>query len=90
MAYDPFVDPDSRIDYKIDWSDELNGDVIVSSEWFSDRSDITIDTVEYDGTQSVVWIKDVIDGETYELTNRIHTAEGRVEDQTITVIGRQK
>lgn len=86
----PTKDPDSVLDFFLDWSKWLNEDTIVASSWSVDVADITIDLTEFTDTISTVWLSGGIPSSRYRLTNRITTAGGRVEERTKTLIVREK
>lgn len=78
-------DPNSVIDYDIDWSKRLpNGDIILVSDWIVPAG-ITMDSEESTDTATKIWLSGGIAGQSYALTNRITTAHGRVQDKTITI-----
>jgi hypothetical protein len=85
----PFKDPDEVLDYQIDWSGRLGDDTIVTSTWFVPEG-ITQDSVLDTTTTTTIWLSGGTDGESYDFTNRIVTADGRVMDQTVTLQVAQK
>jgi hypothetical protein len=48
-------DPDAVVDYRIDWSDRLNGDTIAISTW-TVPSGITKDSDTHDNTTTTIWL----------------------------------
>ncbi len=82
-TFDP-KDPDSVLDYSIDWSQWLAGDTLVSSSW-TVPSGITIDSDTNDTTSTTIWVSGGTVGVTYNLQNRIVTAVGRTKDVSIDV-----
>ena len=82
-TFDP-KDPDSVLDYSIDWSQWLASDTLVSSNW-TVPSGITIDSNTNDTTSTTIWVSGGTVGVTYSLQNRIVTALGRTKDVTIDV-----
>lgn len=78
-------DPNARLDFKIDWSAWLSsGDSITSSQWFI-PDDLADDTPSISGAITTVWLSGGVDGRTYQVTNRVTTAQGRVDDRTIRI-----
>lgn len=88
MAYPKYKhDPDSNVDYKVDWSDWLadtGGDTIATAVWVvpdgitkTDESNTT--------TSHVGWFSGGTAGTSYTVTSRITTVQGRIEDQSITL-----
>lgn len=87
---DPFTkDPDAVLDYKIDWSSWLGTDTITASSWTAEDG-ITIDSNEFDDTETVVWLSGGTEGYRYVVTNHITTAGGREDDRSIKITLRQK
>lgn len=77
-------DPDAVLDYVMDWTNWLNGDIIISSSWTLDAG-ITQAGTGMSGTQTVVWLSGGTVGTSYQITNRITTQAGRTEDRTFQV-----
>lgn len=75
-------DPDSVKDYKLNWSEWLSGDTIVSSSWVN-TSGITIDSASHDNGIVTVWVSGGVSGTVAQSTNIITTAAGRTEDQIV-------
>ncbi len=80
-TFDP-KDPDSVLDYSIDWSQWLAGDTIVSSIWTVTLG-IAKDSDTNDTTSTTIWVSGGTAGTTYALTNRIITSVGRTKDLTV-------
>lgn len=78
-------DPDATLDYGINWSAWLAGDVITSSSW-SEPEGIEVDSNTHDDTTTTVWVSGGTLGKIYRLTNTIITAAGRKEDRTIKLV----
>ena len=79
-------DPDAVLDYSVDWSLWLAGDLISSSEWLlEDGAVLQKVTDTHTTTRATVWIQGGQAGITYLVTNRIVTAGGRTDDRTISV-----
>lgn len=83
-------DPDAILDYTINWSSWLPaGDAIAESTWTAGNG-ITIDSDSNTSTSATVWLSGGTVGATYTVTNHIVTDDGREEDQTISIIIREK
>jgi len=81
-------DPDAFIDYNIDWSkwlDAVTGDIITNSVWIVPVG-LTKDNDSFTNSQTTVWLSGGVLGVTYNLVNRITTANGRIQDQTIQIL----
>jgi hypothetical protein len=77
-------DPDSLIDYQIDWTAWLDGDTIATSAWMA-TAGITIDSDTNTNTVATVWLSGGTLGERYEVTNRIVTTAGREDERSLFV-----
>lgn len=77
-------DPDATLDYPIDWADWLGADTIASSSWAADDG-ITIEDDSNSTTVATVWLSGGTPGRAYSVRNRITTAAGRINDQTLLV-----
>lgn len=85
VALEP-KDPNAVIDYWIDWSKWLrDGDTILVSEW-EVPDGIEVDSETNSTTLTTIWLSGGIAGQSYSLTNRITTSQGRTQDKTITII----
>ena len=92
MTWNP-KDPDSNLDYEINWlkwltaKDTITGlpviDTITASTWVDVHSDLTVETDSFTDSTTTVWLTGGVIGTTYELTNRITTAVGRIQDRTV-------
>jgi hypothetical protein len=76
-------DPDEVLDYLVDWTARLAGDVIISSIWPSPPSGIVIQSNTFTGTKTTVWLTGGTPGTKYTFTNRITTVGGRTQDQSV-------
>lgn len=82
-------DPDSTLDYGLDWSPWLNGDTITNSSWIVD-SILTPTNEQNDTTKTSLYISGGVVGEKYVLTNRITTNAGRICERSFTVFIRER
>lgn len=80
----PDKDPDEVLDYRVDWSDRLDSDTIVTSTWIVPAG-ITNEDEEQTTTTTTIWLSGGTLNAKYSLVNRITTAGGRTMDQTITL-----
>lgn len=80
----PAKDPDAVKDYSVNWATWLGADTIQTSTWVV-PSGITEDSNTNTDTTATIWLSGGAAGQVYALTNRIVTAGGRTEDQTIFV-----
>lgn len=81
-------DPDSILDYTIDWSAWLadsGADTIASSTWVV-AAGLTNNNATRTSTTATVWLSGGTAGTTYRVTNRITTAGGRTADRSFDVV----
>jgi len=79
-------DPESRVDYAIDWLPYLDGQTIAESEW-------TVDPLEEDGLGVVDRRRDAwrtaaslgggIVGHVYSVRNRVVLSDGSIDERSI-------
>jgi hypothetical protein len=82
-------DPDATLDYRVDWALWLAGDTISTSTWIVPTGLVKV-TDTHDSTSATVWLSGGTNGKTYEVTNRIVTADGRTDDRTLPIIVRDR
>lgn len=76
-------DPNSTLDYVINWANWLaEGDTISSSTWIV-PSGLLLEASAFDDTRAVGWISGGTLGSTYTVINRIETSAGRKEDASL-------
>lgn len=82
-------DPDAILDFSIDWTDWLAGDTISTGTWIV-QSGLTKVKSFYTTSKDTVFVSSGVAGQTYSLTNRITTANGRVNDETIYILVKEQ
>jgi len=86
-------DPDSKLDFVINWltwltvKDPITGlysvDTISASEWVDLDTDLTEIDDSFTDSTTTIWLTGGVIGKTYYVTNRITTAAGRIQDRTV-------
>ena len=72
-------------DYALDWSARLSGDDrIVTSSWIAPDG-ITADQSSHSDTLAIVWLSGGTIGKSYDIVNRVVTANGRHFDQSVRI-----
>lgn len=92
MAIKKFVkDPAARLDYTIDWSAwlEPDDDSITSASVPSPPSGLTVQTTTWTATLTTTWISGGTAGTSYDVTVRIETGGGRIDERTIVIACRE-
>ncbi len=87
---DPQIkDPDSVLDYTIDWSAWLGDDTIATST-FLVSDGLTKNSDSKTTTMTLVWLSGGTAGNNYSVTNRIVTSSGRTADRSFRVWVREQ
>ena len=90
MANNKFIkDPDSVLDYTVNWETWLDGDTISASSW-TVPTGLTKDSVSFGDSAATVWLSSGTLGRRYDILNHITTAAGREEDQTLIIVCKEK
>ena len=93
MFFNAIKDPDAILDYGIDWTAWLQGDVITESTWTVPPGNGLVavsSSINSAGTQTVVWLTGGVLEAVVPVANHITTLSGRQDDRTILVQVRSK
>jgi hypothetical protein len=83
-------DPDATLDYKRDWSVWLvDDDTITASTWIVPPG-LTMDSETHTDKTATVWLSGGTLGESYTITNRVSTGQGRTDDRSALIVVRQR
>ena len=82
-------DPQSVLDYEINWTEWLKGDTIIVSQWTVEEGLIQ-DSNSFTDTITTVWFSGGTNQSRYEATNSIITGNGRAADRTIRIKCKEK
>ena len=82
-------DPDSLLDYVVDWETWLNGDYIVSADT-SAQTGVSVASETNTSVKHTIWVSGGTVGNEYQVTSRIWTNVGRKDDRTFTLIVQEK
>ncbi len=86
MADSYIKDPDAVLDYQWNWATWLpTGDTIASATVTAETG-LTVDSDSNTATVVTAWLSGGTVGESYGVTCRVVTADGRTDDRTITII----
>lgn len=77
-------DPDARLDYTVNWTDWLGTDYIVSAAT-SVQTGLTLYTQAFTSTVHTIWLTGGSAGQEYNVTSRIYTNAGRIDDRTFKI-----
>ena len=81
-------DPQSRVDYAIDWSGYLDGQVVAASSWTvrpAEAGGLVVDADSFDLTQTTATLSGGLAGHVYSASNRVTLSDGRIDERSITL-----
>ena len=81
--------PAASLDFGIDWTTWLAGDVITSSSWTIDAGPTIINS-GFTATDTALWVSGVSPDISYDAVNTIHTQGGRTEIGYLSILGKGK
>ena len=86
MAYPTFLkDPDATLDFGFDWNEWLaSTETILTAVWTVPSGITKSSQIETDG-YTTVWLSSGTVNTDYNLTCRITTSDGRIDDRTMTI-----
>lgn len=79
-------DPQSRVDYAIEWTGYVDGQVVAASEWAVDPAEpggIAVDAAGHDLTRAAATLSGGVPGHVYQVTNRVTLSDGRIDERSI-------
>jgi hypothetical protein len=82
-------DPNATLDYSVDWTNWLDTDTIASVVWVVPAG-ITQSSVSNTTKVATIWLSGGTTGKFYNITCRITTTGGRIDDRTITITVRER
>lgn len=78
-------DPDAVLDYTWDWNRWLQQGESITAHTIIAPSGITLDTSGTDAGLVTAWLRGGTNGQTYAVTCRIETDQGRTDDRSIAI-----
>lgn len=81
-------DPDSRVDYAVDWRGYLDGQIIAASGWSvspDQAGGVTIEAESFDLERAAATLSGGVPGQIYAVANRVTLSDGSIDERTITV-----
>jgi hypothetical protein len=85
MSYSDTMDrdPDSKLDFGVDWSDWLEAGETITTLVVTPDAGITVTGEANTGTVTSCWVEGGQAGREYKVTFRVTTSAGRVDDRTL-------
>jgi hypothetical protein len=81
-------DPQSRVDYAIDWSSHLGGQTLTASQWAvspDETGGVAVDEASFDPHRSAARLSGGIVGHIYRIGNRVTLSDDSVDERSITL-----
>ena len=78
-------DPDSVVDYTVDWTYWLSGSDSIAAATFTAQTGLTIQSHSFTDTTTTVWLSGGTAGTSYRVTSHVTTSEGRQDDQSFII-----
>ena len=81
-------DPQSRVDYAIDWTGYLDGQIVAASQWtvVPDEPDgITLEQSSFALDRTAATLGGGRIGHVYSVSNRVTLSDGRIDERSITL-----
>jgi hypothetical protein len=81
-------DPQSRVDYAIDWTGYLDGQVVTASSWAvrpSEPGGIAVDAASFGLDRTAATLTGGRAGHVYSITNQVTLSDGRIDQRSLTL-----
>jgi hypothetical protein len=84
-------DPDAVVDYEATWTPWLaeDSDTIVTATWIVPTG-LTVTDESHTDTTATVWLSGGTVGQSYVVTSRVTTAQGRTDDRSMLIVVRDR
>ena len=79
-------DPQSRVDYAMDWSGDLGAQTIAESAWSispEEAGGVVVDSASFDNNRSTARLSGGVIGHVYQIGNRVTLSDGRIDERSI-------
>ncbi len=84
-------DPNAVLDYQWNWSEWLvPADSIVAATVTTNSDDLSVNTVNVVGSIVTAWLSGGVAGVNYRVTCRVESADGRIDDRSISLRVRER
>lgn len=81
-------DPDSRVDYAMDWRGYLDGQIVAASAWSvspEEAGGVAIEAESFDLEQAAATLSGGVAGQVYAVANRVTLSDGAIDERTLTI-----
>ncbi len=81
-------DPNSRIDYTVDWRGYLDGQIVAASAWSvspDEAGGVAIEAESFDLERAAVTLSGGVAGQVYAVANRVTLSDESVDERTLTI-----
>ena len=80
--------PHSRVDYAIDWTGYLDGQIVASSQWTvvpDEPEGIALEEASFGLARAAATLSGGVPGHVYSVSNRVTLSDGRSDERSITL-----
>ena len=86
------IDPDAELEYFVEWQRWLApfDDELETSAWIISPDTLVRGLEIKTATRATIWLSGAQAGTVYLVTNRIHTLQGRDDDRSFKLVGRER
>lgn len=81
-------DPGSRVDYAIDWTGYLDGQIVTGSAWSvvpDETGGVAVEAASFDLQRTAATLGGGQAGHVYSVTNRVTLSDGQTDERSITL-----
>jgi len=82
-------DPDTRIDYEVDWGTAYpDGQAVVASAWAiapEEAGGLSVAATAHDLTRATVTLTGGVIGHVYRIGNRVTLSDGQIDERSMTI-----
>lgn len=85
MATNHLKDPDATLDWIFDWSQWLGATETISASVMTASPGIVLDSSSFSVSTATAWVSGGSEGRVYQVSNKITTDQGRIDERSITI-----
>lgn len=83
-------DPAAVLDYQVSWASWVSEDEQITASSWTVQTGITKDSDTSTATTATIWLSGGTLGQSYVVTNRISTNQGRTDERSIQIVVRDR
>ncbi|MEU3052264.1 phage fiber-tail adaptor protein [Streptomyces griseus] len=85
MATNHLKDPDATLDWIFDWSAWLVPNERIDASVMTTSPGITLESSNFSDSTATAWVSGGSEGRVYQVSNKITTNHGRIDERSITI-----